>query len=193
MKQIKMWADLEVTDFDPRIGGITQCSIIIEQDGKILDQQDFFINPNTYPNGVSINIYNLTRSHLTEMDIEKYPNQREAFDQMVRILKKYDCKLILAGHNVIKHDLRFLQEWFRENDEDIFDYITYNPLDTLSLAIIARDCGLLSDCKGNSLGDLCEYFNITQEKWHRASDDVQSVRNMYMAFIEYIKKNVNGI
>ena len=31
MKQNKMWVDLEVTDFDPRIGGITQCSIIIEQ------------------------------------------------------------------------------------------------------------------------------------------------------------------
>jgi DNA polymerase III alpha subunit (gram-positive type) len=180
---MKLFYDSEVTSFNPLTGGIIQIGAIIEdKNGDITDELNFFQNPNTYPQGVEINDSNLERCHQTRAKLETYPDQKEVFEKFIDQIDRYGQRLTLVGHNIIKHDLRFLEEWFRENGKNVFDYINYNPIDTLTLAVILKDTGRL-DVKTLSLGSLCEHFNIPLKQWHNAKDDANAVRELYTELV----------
>jgi DNA polymerase III alpha subunit (gram-positive type) len=185
--RFKLWFDCEVTDFDPQKGAMHQVAALIEVDDEVIDTIDIKIDPTTYPKGCKITPYNLERCKTTEHQIKSYPNQKLGISEFIEKIEHYQTHFILCGHNIIKHDLRFLEQWFLQNGFNIYDYITYNPLDTLAIAIFARDLGYLSDLEGNSLEDLCQYFDVSQEEWHKASDDARAVREMYGHLSSYVQ------
>jgi len=182
---MKLFLDLEVTSFDPQRGGIIQIGAIIEDnDEYVTDTLNLFLNPNTYPSGVEIKDENLKRCHHTRKMLETYPNQADVFKEFLEThIDRYGQRLTLVGHNVIKHDLQFLINWFRENGKNIFDYINFNPIDTLTLAVILKDTGRLNSDE-LSLGALCKHFNIPLEKWHNAKDDADAVRALYSELVD---------
>jgi len=178
------WIDLEVTSFSSTKGALTQISCIIEKNEKEFDRINLFINPFSYLAKMpEILEYNLKRSNRTIEEVKRYPNSKNQF----KLFKKFIDKNLnprglfqLAGHNVEKHDSRFIEEWFKDNSEDMHKYFSYEYLDTLHLSRHMKHWGLLDGCDNNKLGTLCEYFEVKLESWHNSIEDIQATRELYM-------------
>jgi len=162
-------------------GGLTQVSCIVEKNGEH-DRLNLYINPYSYQKVEEVLAYNLERSNRTFEEVKGYPNQSNQF----RIFKKFIEKnlaptqfLQLAGHNVQKHDSAFLEKWFSENSEYMYNYFSYEHLDTLHLARHMQSWGMLKGCENNKLKTLCQYFGVKLENWHDSMEDIAANRELY--------------
>ena len=188
---LTVWIDLEVSSFNPTTGALTQISAIIERDGKEVDSIDLRINPYTYQEAREILDYNLKRSNRTRDEIITYPSQ----DFQFKLFKEFIDKnlkgnefLQLAGHNVEKHDSKFIEEWFSENFECMYNYFSYEHLDTLHLARHMRHWGLLNERENLKLKTLCDYFGVPPFDWHDSIQDIRATRELY----QEMRKKITG-
>jgi len=151
---------------------------------------DLQINPNTYNKTVEVLDYNLKRSNRTFIEVSSYPDSQDQFYQFQEFLENnigINERVQLAGHNVTKHDSKFIKEWFRDNNEDMYSYFSYDHLDTLHLARWARHWGALKGCEDLKLKTLCDYLGVEDFEWHDSLQDIRATRTMHSRLKERVR------
>jgi len=190
-----LWFDTETGSLEKN-GALLQLSGIIDIDGKIVHEFDFFIKP--FENDEVLDKA-LEINHIKREDICNFEDPLVVKEKLFKIFEKYinkydkNDKFILAGHN-IRFDVTMLCEWFKKCEENYYGSFLNlkKKLDTLSLIEAMRVMRILPDSPNNKLGDLCEEYGIEVEKLHDALSDIKATRELAYKVGRIIKKNLKG-
>lgn len=81
---------------------------------------------------------------------------------------------VLVGHNALSFDCRIMRYWTDEYGiylpNDVFDTLKYSKY----------RCEKLASLKSKKLGDLCDYFGIYSDTYHRAAADAEMTAKLYL-------------
>jgi hypothetical protein len=145
MKKI-FWVSIKVTSFDKVSGALTQISMVVESNDKIIDSIDLEINPFTYDRKIEVQPHTLMMNGQTQQQIMKYPNSEIQFKKMLNFLRKHSAQeMILGGHDVIQHSIFYIADWFKMYYVNIHDFFTPPYLDTKVLGKFVKNWGLLEE------------------------------------------------
>lgn len=135
---VKMFYDLETTGTNVFIHGIHQISGVIEVDGEIVEEFDFYVAPNPK---AKIDPAALAISGLTEEQIRAYPDMMSVYKKLMLMVSKYvqrydpKDKIWLVGFNNRKFDDVFFRAWFVQNGDGFFgSYFWSDSLDAIVFA-----------------------------------------------------------
>ena len=190
-----LWFDTETGSLKLE-GALLQLSGIIDIDGKVVEEFDFYIKP--FKNNI-IEDSALEVNGIKRDDIKNFEEPLIVKDKLLHIFDKYidkydkKDKLILAGHN-IRFDTGVICEWFKSCNESYYgSYLNLRKkLDTLSLIEAMRVMRILPDSPNNKLGDLCEEYSIEVENLHNSMDDIRATRELAYKIGKLIKRNLKG-
>ena len=181
--------DTETTGLDCRKNDIIQLAYIIEIDGQIKEEGNFYCQPFNYN---TIDNKALEVSKLTVAQIQTFSQPKEIYNKLHTILAKYvdkydrNDKFSPAGYN-INFDIGFLKNFFIKNDDKYYgSFFDYHMLDVYSLAYILEYKGILK-LDNYKLVTLAKYFNI-DFKAHNALEDIKTTREIFKKMLEYINK-----
>ena len=172
MKKINFYIDTETTGLESTENGITQISILIEDEkGKIIDTFDEYIRP---ADECIITITALEIQGITREDLktDKYQEEKIVADKLQKFLEKYqEHDLNIIGYNV-PFDLGFLDSFLERNNIN-FDINSHRNTDVLEMV---RSYHLNMY---NSLTNACCYFGVNLENAHNSLGDVTATRDLY--------------
>jgi DNA polymerase III epsilon subunit-like protein len=132
--------------------------VIIDNDTlEIVEKESWLIKP--YDDNLIYDPFAAKASNITkEMCEEQGVTIEEAFEGTLQLLKKYKRgrkKPYLAGQNILKFDLDFIEGFFEWNKKDASDFFHEEIIDTMvwsrhrwpeegkhNLAVISERCGL---------------------------------------------------
>lgn len=152
--------DLEMTGLHPKNDAILEVGAVKIREKKVTDTLEFFVNAGRT---LSETVVELTG--ITQQMADNGCSPAEA----IRKAAEFTEGEILVGHNVI-FDYSFLKQ-LAVNERIPFER---QAVDTLKLAR-----RFLSSPEKKNLDSLCDYFGITREKKHRASEDALATWKLY--------------
>jgi hypothetical protein len=94
-----------------------------------------------------------------------------------------------GGHNVL-FDKPWLKQILRNGKSEGWDMCKYHSIDTMILAVILKDSGLLPSEMGVSLSNLATYLKIDgydDTKAHSALNDCKTAHKVYLRLQELVK------
>lgn len=181
---ITCFIDVETTGLDPKAYSIIQLSGII-RNGEEEKSFDFRIKP--YKNE-TITESASSKTGLTQEIIETYPDQIEAYNAFMSLLKEfgvgssYKNKAYFVGYNS-DFDMSFLRDWFEFNNNTRFGYYFWWPdIDVARMAALYFMGGrhLIG---GFKLVDVYRYiFNEDFENAHDAMSDIMATKRLFEFF-----------
>lgn len=180
----KLFFDVETTGVDYRENAIHQLSVIVDIDGKVVEEADFKIRPFK---GAIIDNGALEIGGVTEDKILGYQESREAYSKFIKLLEKfidrYDKrdKFFLVGYNNSFFDNKFLREFFIKNGDKYFgSWFWANPIDVYGLASY-ETMSIRSKFTNFRLNTCAEHYGIKIEegKLHNAMYDVYLTREIF--------------
>ena len=143
--------DLETTGISCSVDQIVEISGVKVIGGKVTDQFSTLVNP-----GRPIPWQASQVNGITDDMVADAPYIDDVLGQFL----KFAGTLVLVGHNIKSFDLKFI---YRES-ERLFGRTPINDyVDTLVLARI-----MFPDLPHHRLGDMADYFGLTNEQAHRA-------------------------
>lgn len=174
-----LFFDTETTGLDPVKNDIIQLSGIVEIDGKIKEEFNFFSQPFNYDN---VSPEAMAKHGISIDTIKQFPKphllRSRLIDFLSRYINKYDKsdKFYPAGHNV-RFDMDFLSENFKKNNDKYFgSWLFWHALDLRQLSTILRYKGLL-ETENLKLEILAKNFNV-ELKAHDAMSDIRCTREI---------------
>lgn len=165
--------DLETTGLSSRYDKIIEFGAVKVIDGQVVDNIDFFIDPEIELNDFIINL-----THITPSMVKGKTKIKEA----IRIIKDFVGDSILVAHNGF-FDFDFLNEACKSINEECFK----NPLiDTLALSRY-----ILRDNKSHTLGAVCKalYISYDEKVAHRANYDAKVLNDVWQVMLTRITSN----
>lgn len=157
--------DLEMTGLSSRKDAILEIGAVKVVDMKVEEVYTAMVNPGfPVPEHVT---------ELTGITTEMAQKGREIRSVLPEFLE-FCGQSVILGHN-IGFDFGFLQQ----NAVNMGKIFPDQAIDTLA---IARK--FLPDLPSRKLGDLCEYYQIRPERWHRACDDADAASRLYRKLAE---------
>jgi DNA polymerase III subunit epsilon len=175
------WFDTETTGLSSLANDIVQLAYIVEIDGEVDDEGEFYISP---PVGAEIQEAALQVHGKNRELIQTYPSQRQFMQQFLSLLDsyvdKYDKgdKFIAAGYNV-SFDLDMLRGlWTKQGQKYFGSYFFGAPLDVL--CFVAREVieGRLPTNQ-HKLGIVCKHYGVEIDA-HDAASDIKATRELYL-------------
>ena len=149
--------DLEMTGLSPRKDAILEIGAVKVRDMEVTETYTAMVNPGfPVPEHVT---------ELTGITTEMAQQGREIHTVLPEFLK-FCGQSVILGHN-IGFDFGFLQQ----NAANMGKTFPDMAIDTLA---IARK--FLPELPSRKLGDLCDHYQIREERWHRACDDVPATK-----------------
>lgn len=185
-----MYFDVETTGLDSKENEIVQLGVIIEIEGKIKEERNFFLKPEKWDK-VSPDALEVTGK--TVEDLRKYPERRMAYHSFINLLGAYcdkydrDDKFYPAGYNV-NFDLDFLSEFFKSmKDPYLGSWLNWKQIDPLKILYFLEAKGefMLPNYK---LSTVCELFKIDIDA-HDAMSDIRATRELTHKLFDKIKIN----
>ena len=150
--------DLEMTGLSPRKDAILEIGAVKVRDMEVTETYTAMVNPGfPVPEHVT---------ELTGITTEMAQQGREIHTVLPEFLE-FCGQSVILGHN-IGFDFGFLQQ----NAANM-------AIDTLA---IARK--FLPELPSRKLGDLCDHYQIREERWHRACDDADAASRLYQKLAE---------
>jgi DNA polymerase-3 subunit epsilon len=178
MKNKKLaFVDIETTGFDVEKQEIIEIGVVIVSQkegilGDVVEEWEVKIQPekieNADPEALSINGYN-------EAEWMFAVNLKQAMETFAE--KTKDC--VLVAHNVA-FDYSFLAKAF--STTGVEDKMFYAKMDTISFAFAKLH--KLENSPRLSLGALCDYFGIENERAHTALADTRAMVEVYRKLLE---------
>ena len=167
--------DTETTGLSCRYDRLIEFGAVkINMAGQIIDEIDFFINPNRKVSGFTVTV-----SHITQEMVDKGKNIKDA----LKIIKEFFGDNIIVAHNA-DFDFDFLNEAYKNNGMETIK----NPvIDTLQLSRY-----LYPEMRSHRESALATRFNIAFDKGgaHRANYDAGRLASIFHAMLsELIQKN----
>lgn len=175
MNNVKLFLDTETGGLDPKKSSLLELAIIaVQDDTKIIDSYHRYMYPDdrivvTEPEAIHVN--KLLISEVLREGVSYMIATKELIDFIARFKGA-----TVVGHNV-SFDLGFIWEYLipRETWNDV---LSYRVLDTASIGMFLRDCGII-DVKSVSLINLAKFFNIPTQKVHTAYFDALRTSRVY--------------
>ena len=181
MKKIMkvLFFDTETTGRNPEKNDIIQLSGIVEVDGKIKEEFNFFSQPFSYDN-VSPEALEV---HGISIDtIKQFPSPETLKERLKTVMRKYvdpydkKDKFYPAGMNM-GFDMGFLSNNFKKSgDKFFFAWCWGHALDLYELAVILKYAGWLKT-ENMKLETLAKHFNV-ELKAHDAMSDIRCTREI---------------
>lgn len=186
-----LYFDVETTGRDPKVNEIVQFSAIVEINGVVQEEVNWFCSPTDWDNveDGALEVTGKTREELATYPppISLMDGIRSLFDSYI---DKYDTndKFYPAGHNV-QFDLDFLQEFWKKYSGDQFgtgSYQNWRSLDSRVMAHFLIAAGKLPELENLKLKTLCDYYKIPINA-HDALSDITATRTLIKRMIAQIK------
>lgn len=185
-----LYFDTETTGTDPRVHEITQFAAIVEIDGVVKSEVNFFSQPTDWE---AVDPQALAVTGKTLNDLQLYPTPQEMMIQLKELfdqhINKYDPfdKFYPAGHNV-PFDLEFLQAFWKKHGDKygIGSYCNWRALDTRVIGNFLSYAGKIK-CEDMKLSTLCNEFGISLDA-HDALNDIRACRTLLQKFKELLAK-----
>lgn len=181
---IKLFYDLETTGTDERKHSIHQLSGMLEIDGAIVEEFDYYLKP--HPKA-KIEPEALSICGVTEEDIMSYPDMKVAYNKLIALLDMYidrydnKNKAWLVGFNINSFDNRFLRKFFELNGNQFFG--SYFWSDSLDVMVLASQYLLERRTKMRSfkLAEVARQLGLEVEctTLHNAMHDNRLTREIY--------------
>ena len=188
-KQKIFWYDLETSGLEEDKHAILSLSGIIEIDGRIVDKIDLTMKP--FKDDL-ISQEALDINGFTMEQIKTFEHPEIAFRRLIKFLSKhinrYDKKdkLTLAGYNIVKFDIPFLEQLFLKcNDVYFGSWVNGEPLDVYQFVLIMKKLGVVTS-DSTKLEVIAQDLNISL-KAHDASSDILATREIYYKLLDKIE------
>ena len=182
-----LWFDTETTGVDNKRNGIVQLAAIVEIQGKVVDEQVFYMNPvgkDIDPEASKINGFTKEKISKFEPALAVVDQIEDFFKKHVNCFAKYD-KFWVGGQNV-KFDVDFLAELWKEAQPNqpwkLFTYIRGGAyLDTLSLVATLQYLQKVPYTNDRKLLTLAKLvgLNVKDEEMHDAIADIKVTREVF--------------
>lgn len=166
--------DLETTGLSSRYDRIIEFGAIKVRNGAIVDEVDFFINPDMKLPEVTVNL-----THISDDMVQAGKSIKQALKDIVSFIGD----ACLVAHNAV-FDFGFLNEALKNNNQPI---LTNPVIDTLPLSRF-----LFQDLKSHTLGRICKKLKVIydEDSAHRAVYDAKVLKECWDA-MENILLNMN--
>lgn len=140
-------------------------SYIRPHDGCTLDPKAFEVN------GIDIK------------KIWEFPDARKVIEDILEFVDSHECVFALSAHN-LPFDRKMFYSFFCRNGYYSSFYNRFKPggVDTLSMAKKVFK-NKRNKPKNNSLGSLCEFFEIEISRAHSALPDIEATISVYEALL----------
>lgn len=184
-----LWFDTETTGVDCKKNDIVQIAGIVEINGNIVDEFEYFQQPRS-ADTVESGALRVQKKTLDE--IMAYPENGNIYRKMSKKLNehvsKFDKrdKLMPAGQNVTFDKNFMFSLWAQHNDFYLGSYFFGGNIDTLTAAAIAVEMGLIPEPTDKT--GKCSYrldaialcLGVDLENAHSAVDDIKATRECYL-------------
>lgn len=140
---------------------------------------------------LSYNPEALTVTHMTiEMLLSEGVEMEEGYKQVLEVIEKYSSgvnKPILAGHNIIEFDNKFLEKGFWLIGVDIFKKVRKKMFDTLDEARLKW-----TEAPAYNLGTVASLLGLTLKEAHRALPDTVANAKVVIAMLRAFRGEGQG-
>ena len=174
-----LYFDVETTGRNWHKNDIIQLGLIIEINGKVVDERNLTAQPVDWD---AIEEEALEVTGMTREKLATFPEPHKMYMELIEVLGKYvdkydkTDKYYPAGYNV-EFDLNFLQSFFRKNN-DVYlgSWINWKKLDPLPLLFFMEYRGEI-ELENYKLGTVAEHFGIELDA-HDAFSDIRATRQI---------------
>lgn len=193
-KKIKIaWIDLETGGFSPRYGDVTEIAGIIEIDGKVAEEFDFYLRPE---NRWRIGTHAAAIQGKTVDEIMDHPmSQREGAQAFIDILERYYFPgqyFLWAGQNPM-FDIQFASDMLSKTVWlHLSKWFEPNPIDLIDSVMEARRRGHFRGMINNKLATVTEFMEIPHENAHNALSDIRATRAAFWKIADMMRPPSNG-
>lgn len=163
--------DLETTGTSCYYDEIIEISAVKVRNGRIIDEFSELVNPGRKISYAASMVNNIT----DDMVKDALP-----FKEILPDFIDFIGDDVLAGHNIITFDLKFL---YRDCEKYFGQQLTNDFVDTLRMAKM-----VFPDWKHRRLSDLAEYYGISTAGAHRALADCKMNQKVF----ELLGKELSG-
>lgn len=182
MKKI-LYFDVETTGLDPVNDHIFQLSGMIEVDGEIKEEFNYYLRP---PTGTRVSLEALKVTGKTVEELRGYPDSFKSYDSLINIMGVYvdqykrfktpDDKFYPCAYNG-NFDLQFLDNFFKKMGDHYFgswqNWQLIDPLQTFRLLSFLDQLHL----PNHKLETVCKHFGVSIEA-HDALSDIRATRDL---------------
>lgn len=188
MKKI-LWVDLETTGLDYKKHGIISLAMLVEIEGKVVDEAYFEM----CPTGKKAEKEALELNGYTFEQIRSFrPWEQVRLDVLAflgKYVNNYDSsdKYILAGQNV-SFDCDMMNAYFKFCGDDYwFSWVKSGfYLDTYRILPFLQYTGKVPVLENSKLGTMCDYFGVHLDNAHNAMDDIKATREVLLKMKELL-------
>lgn len=182
-----IYIDTETTGLYPNVHGIHQLAGIVEIDGEVKKEFNYFIRP--FAND-KIEFEALKVSNSTEQQIMRYAAPDLIYKEFVEMLSEYvskfdkQDKFFIVAYNA-KFDVDFLRAFFRKNNDNYFNSWFWSAnIDVMSIAAfyfsLKKEKTQIESFK---LESICRLLGVDlYGNFHTAADDIRFTRELYKEF-----------
>lgn len=188
-KQKWFWFDEETSGLDKEENAILSLSGFMEIDGKIVDEINLTMRPFK---GDKIVQEALDINGFTIEQIKTFDHPEIAFRKLIKFLSKYinrydkNDKLTLAGYNIVKFDIPFLEMLFKKcNDKYFGSWVNGEPLDVYQFVLIMKKIGAINS-DSTKLEIIAQQLEIPINA-HDAKEDILATRQVYYKLMDKIE------
>lgn len=189
-----LYFDVETTGLNPQVDFITQLSGLVEVDGELVEEFNYFLRP---PKGTPVSAESLEVTGKTIDDLRMYPDAQEGFDKFKELLIKYvpadiwSMKFYPAAYNG-NFDLEFVNQMFKRqfNTDSWGFYQNWQLIDPLPVFRTLSYAGLIKTY-GHKLSTMCSHFGISLDA-HDALSDIRATRDLIQMLKNGLKLDLGG-
>ncbi len=188
-KQKILWIDEETSGLNKEEHAILSLSALMEIDGKIVDEINLTMQPFK---GDKISQEALDINGFTIEQIRTFDHPEVAFKKLIKFFSKYinrydkNDKFSLAGYNIVKFDIPFLEMLFKKcNDPYLGSWINGEPLDVYQFVLIMKKLGVIKS-ESTKLEMIAQDLQIPIMA-HDAKEDILATRKVYYKLLDKIE------
>ena len=168
-----IWLDLETTGLDPEKCGIIQIGMQIVVSGVVKATAQFLMNPV----GKEIDSEALQVNGRIEKELAGFPLPDTTARELTNLWHPFvsEEKLVLAGYNIDRFDIPFLNVFLEENLVVFSGYFSEQTIDLYRDLDVYEQAGFLS-VPNRKLVTIAKSLGVNTEGAHDALEDVRIVR-----------------
>jgi len=184
-----IFLDCETTGLDPVINAPIQISGIIDIDGVVQEEFDFYVKPF---HNKKIDDYALKVNNLTKEKIETFEEPKIVYNKLISIFDKYTDRynkfdnLIMVGYSCL-FDYNMLDQFFKDCGNNYF-YAYAKRTQAIDLLPISMLMKLAKRIEVDNLKlETCaKAFNL-EFKAHNSMEDIRVTRELFYKYLDIVK------
>lgn len=179
--------DTETTGLDKnKCNILTAHFIILDKNLNIIDSLDLKIKHQiytVYAKALEINKINIVEHNNNKDSL--YINDASRKLKQFLLKNKGKNRYIPLGHN-IQFDIDFVKSTNLIDDAFYSEHVSFNAMDTITIGLFLKSCGLLPESQSLALTSICKYLNIESDTAfaHNAEYDIKMTISLFKKFKE---------